>query len=105
MEPLDSLGMGPIIRTAKRLEGWSFQPHLLASRDLALEKLLNKTWRASGLVNRGRCWEDGVPGEVMAAAWPAPPYLTLDLSSISLFLSYSLQNKPVIVRKVFPRGP
>ena len=62
-----------------------------------------KWWgsRASTLVNTWRCWEGGARTECGSSVQTitAPPYLALCISSIWLFLSSPLYNKPVNVSK------
>ena len=67
--------------------------------ETSIKPLNDEVWRASWLVNTSGCWEGGMPGEGMETPYNPSPYLALCISSTSLFLSYILYYKPVILSK------
>ena len=62
-----------------------------------IKPLDDGVWRAFRFVSTSRCWEGGEPRKDMEALQPL--YLVLCVSSIWLFPSSTLYNKPVNVNK------
>ena len=63
----------------------------------SIKTLDDGVWRAFRFVSTSRCWEGGEPRKDMEALQPL--YLVLCVSSIWLFPSSTLYNKPVNVNK------
>ena len=109
VESLHSLRMGLVTRKTKLLEGWNFHPThqplgrgMVAGGQAQYKLWNNKIWWVFQLVNILRHWKGDTPGRARALWTPPSRHLALCISSIRLFLSCILYNKPVNLRRVFP---